>query len=817
MTKRIVAPLLAVALAAVFVAEWTHLASPCAPLPLPTIFTETAHPDFPLGPYTRGRLGVLQPEYERVYLYVAYRDLAGRSFDRAQALALWGIPADSPELLDQPPTVTPAPLQPSRELPPVDWPHAWIDARNQVPNVPHAAYLTPWPFPAGVAVGQIPTPDGINRTVNGPSGRYSSYLNCLPAAFQAAINTLRDRTDKYGDGSPELAAWVQAQDQVFSNCLQGETVPAPLSAEAPPLARADRNYQIAAAYFYAGDFPQAESAFAAIASDHASPWSGIANYLVARTYIRQATVGREDDSPDMAALSNAESQLKQVVENPKSADLHASAAALLDYVEVRLHPERRAAELASALMQNPAPAELAQDVRDYNFLLDRLENERYSESPSGLQASRQGLYPKLAALRSQDDLTDWILTFQLEDAAARDHAYEKWQHTNSPAWLVAAITKMQPGDPRAPKLIQAAHGVQPSAPAFESVTFHRFRLLMQSGKRATVLPQLDRLLARHADNMPRSALNLFLAMRMSYARQLAEFLKYAARVPVELGGDGYAPFLYESSHPPPGSPWFDSDGLIVLNQQMTPAVLAEVAGSRALPVYLCREVARATWTRAFLLRDDPAALKLAPVLAALQPELRPGLDAFTSAATPDARRFAGTLLILQFPGLRPYITSPERSTPTDRIDNLRENWWGDGLYCAWAWQFAAGAPLQPGARPNVVPWPVLEAPLTALYLTGAVPPPSFLSHAEVADAQRDWSRTQELPVASIVLGNEVLAWVRNHSEDSRAPEALALAVRAGHFGCDDPDRWKVSKAAFDLLHRKYAASSWAQQTKYWYR
>jgi len=819
MTNRIVAPVLAITLAAAVVFKWARLVWACAPLPLVTVFTGTTHPDLPLGPYTRGRLGVLQPGYERVYLYVAYRNLAGRSFDRAQELALWGIPPESAQLLDEIPTATPGPAPPLTSPPPqpTDWPHAWIDARNQVPNVTHAAYLTPWPFPAGVNPGSFATPDGINRTVNEPDGRYTSYLNCLPQSFHTAIDTLKDRSGKYGAGSPELVAWVEAQDQVFSNCSQGEKIPEPLSADAQPLARADRNYQIACAYFYAADFTRAESAFAAIAIDQASPWSPIGRYLVARAYIRRATVGHDDDSPDMAALAGAEAQLKEVVANSKSADLRASAAALLDYVEVRLHPDQRVRELAKALMQNPAPADLAQNVSDYTVLLDKQLNERYSQSPDQLQASRAELYPKLAALRSQDDLTDWILTFQLDDAAARDHAFEKWQQTNSPAWLVAAITKMQPGDTRAPKLIEAAQTVQASAPAYSSVTFHRFRLMMQSGDRAAVLPLLNRLLAHDAGNLPRSALNLFLAMRMTYAQNLAEFLKFAQRAPVEIGYEGNWPLRYASDHPSPDSPWFDSDALIVLNQQMTPAALSEVAGSKTLPVYLRREVARATWTRAFLIGDNPAALKLAPVLAALQPELRPDLEAFASAATPDARRFAGTLLILRFPGLRPYITSPERSTPTNRIDNLRENWWGRGSPCGWPWGQACWIVPQTASQPSTAPWPVLEAPLTQLYPAGTVPPPSFLSHAEIADAQRDWRRTRELPVASIVLGNEAMGWVRNHPEDSRAPEALALAVRAGHFGCADPDRWKVSKAAFDLLHEKYPASGWAKQTRYWYR
>jgi hypothetical protein len=814
--KRPILWLLALVVTTTLVVEFTRSASACGPFYFPPVFTDTVHPDSPLGPYTRGRLGVLQPGYNRIYLYVAYRNLAGWTFDRAQALALWGLPPESAYLLDKPPKPTPGPPQPLAQ--PVDWPHAWIDARNRAPSASHAEYLSPWPLPAGAPPVNVPTPEGLNRRVRGPGDQFASYLNCLPEAFQSAINTLQNRTQKYGASNPELVAWINAQDQVFSNCVQGENIPIPLDANTSPLARADRQYQIAAAYFYAGDFVKAVAAFQAIADDPASPWSRMARYLVARAYIRQATVGRDDASPDPAALASAQTQLKGVLDDPKSAEFHASAAALLDWVEVRLHPDQRVRELAKALMRpNLAPGELSEKIRDYTFLLDKLENERFAVfNPAELQNNQRATYAKLADLRARDDLTDWILTFQLDDPSALDHAYEKWQQTNSPAWLVAAISKVQPGDARAPKLSEAAEAVQPSASAYASVTFHQFRVQMQSGQRAPVLPELNRLLAYDAGTLPRSALNLFFTMRMTYARDLTDFLKYAQRVPISLDYDGYGPFQYESNLPPEGSPWFDSDALIILNQQMPTGVLTEVAKSGMLPVYLRREVARGAWTRAFLLGQDEAALKLASVLAALAPGLGSDLEAFTSVTTPDARRFAGTFLILRSPGLRPYITSPERAAPLDVIDNIRENWWGHGAPCGVPWNEYRGAVL-PGSLQNMIQWPVLGPPLTTIYPKGEVPPPAFLSRAEVDQAERDWKQTRALPVASIALGEAAIEWVRKHPDDSRAPEALALAVRAGHFGCADQDRWKVSKAAFELLHQRYPASSWAKQTTYWYR
>ncbi len=52
------------------------------------------------------------------------------------------------------------------------------------------------------------------------------------------------------------------------------------------------------------------------------------------------------------------------------------------------------------------------------------------------------------------------------------------------------------------------------------------------------------------------------------------------------------------------------------------------------------------------------------------------------------------------------------------------------------------------------------------------------------------------------------------------PEALALVVRATHYGCfrndDEKKKAALSKEAFNQLHKRYPNSTWAQQTKYYY-
>src|SRR5262249_26699861 len=153
--------------------------------------------------------------------------------------------------------------------------------------------------------------------------------------------------EKYGAASPEAKDWVATQDQVFANCDKGPALPAPAEAAASPIIRANRAYQIAAANFYAGNFDQAESQFNAISNDAASPWRGLAPYLVARTLIRKGTLAGGHNVMDQATLARAEAQLRKVLADKSESPLHASARGLLNYTRARLAPEERLKELAA--------------------------------------------------------------------------------------------------------------------------------------------------------------------------------------------------------------------------------------------------------------------------------------------------------------------------------------------------------------------------------------------------------------------------------------------------------------------------------------
>ena len=84
-------------------------------------------------------------------------------------------------------------------------------------------------------------------------------------------------------------------------------------------------------------------------------------------------------------------------------------------------------------------------------------------------------------------------------------------------------------------------------------------------------------------------------------------------------------------------------------------------------------------------------------------------------------------------------------------------------------------------------------------------------------AEKERARLIDLGSAPDYLCRQVIEWARVQPNDPRLPEALHLAVRSTRYGCTDKETGKFSKAAFDLLHKRFPNSEWAQKTKYWYK
>ena len=719
---------------------WVELQFACGPFPLRTIFTYRTRPTIPLEEFVQGKFGVLQPKLSTTYLFVAYRHLSGIGLsdeEKQGMLRFWrkGLPKE--------------PAQPGH----------WRKARSKVPGLP-----------------KIPKIEVYRRLPES----YSYYLNCPGAAFRTAAETLAERIRAFGIESREVREWALAQDQVFENCASGPSIPEPAPPDLPAVIRADRDYQIAAAHFYAGDFDQAKARFQAISADDRSPWRTWAPYLVARALTRQGTLAPGAYTFDDEALAQAEERLTAVVNDSKLSSTHSAARGLLGFLRFRRDPEGRFQELTKALSRAGGSSNFGQDLYDYLRLVRRGYGK---EAPS--------------------DMAGWLRNFRGDCRSCVDEAIEKWERTSSTPWLVSALARLPADDPRACDLIQRGRATDVNSPGYASISYHATRLLLESGARDEARAELDRLLALEPIHSDISSLNLFLSLRMRLAQDLDEFLKYAQRVPVAMGwsmesGENLSDWRGALREDADGRPFLGDDAVAVLYQKMPLELLAESASKPVLAPHLRRRVALSAWSRAALIGRQELGNTLVPTLAKLAPLLDSHLAEYAAAGTDEARAFAAAVLMLKFPGILPYVRSGVgRKTPLGEIDNFRKNWW-----C----QLGPGQPL---------------IAYTDLWSAGPERPapefPPFLTEQQKQAARSEAEILFKIPTGPNYLGEQVVKWARNNRDDPRVPEALHRVVKSTRFGCTDPETGGYSQQAFRLLHRRYPDSEWAKKTKYWYR
>jgi len=778
----------------------------CGPFFAAPVFIQRLHPDQPLALYARGELGIPQPSYARMYLAAAYRHLSGTPFsakEQKQLLALWGEQTD-----------------PNEE---------WL--RNSSKKDPQQEWRE-----AVEKVKGPQKPEGNNRIQR--SFAYQDFTNCMDDAFQTATQTLAERVQEFGKESAAIRSWTEAQEQVFENCNGKDpkkelVFPREAEESLPGIIRADRAYQIAAAHFYAQDWDDAEQRFLKISQDPASPWKTIAALVAVRCRIRRATVSTENKETGMAMLVEAGERLKRLETDPAMEKLRPAILRLLGFIEFRANPGQRLAQLSQSLEKGSGPATLRQDLIDYTWLLDRALGEYLSAADDSKSPERVRLRESLADLRKQGGMTDWILTFQERGADSHKHALAKWNETHSAAWLVAALNKVKATDLESAELLRAAGEVPAGSSAYLTAAYHQARLLAASGKETEARQAADKLLQLPETKRNTSARNQALALRLKLAVNFQEFLRFAPRKTVSFTSDGEDIILagdedcavqskaaqqdcHQAKEPPQ---LLDADAALAITEGLPTQRLAEAAESPTLPDNLRKRIALAAWVRTVLLGDEENGLRLAKTVAQFAPELAEGLKAYSEAQPGEARHFAAVFLLLRNPGLHPYVeVGIGRATPLGEIDNLRDNWW-----CS----FATAEPrgyfysddndyFYSGDSSYYTMFTGLKGPVGELYTGTKTMQPPFLTAAERASATQEWSAISKLPAAPVWLGEQTIAFAKNHPEDPRVPEALHRVVKATRFGCEDKNTGTTSKSAFQLLHRRYPASEWTKKTPLWF-
>jgi hypothetical protein len=535
----------------------------CGPFLPEAVFHLKVDPEAPKD-FAAGKLGILQPTYERLYQVIAYRHLSGAGLNLAEQEA-----------------ISPGPREAVLATEPPEPRNPWLAARNQVPGIK--------------PLDNIDAYREIKK-----EGFYGSYLNCNDDAFRTATATLQRWRGKPGEMD-----WIASQDLVFADCSHGAAIPPPSSL---PQLRADRAYQIASAKFYSEQYDAARQDFQTIAGDASSPWRNIAPYLATRCLIRAGK------------LDQAAAELQHIAGDPALSRWQASAKGLLNFVRIRQHPAERMHELALALVKPDSQDTIDQDLIDYRALFD--QNVKPSQD---------------------DDLTSWIVSFQ----AGGNSALEKWRALHTVPWLVAALQNAGPKDSALPELLAAAAAVKPDSPAYVTVNYHRVRLLPADAART-----LDDELLK-AD-LPASARNQFRAEHLRLARDFDEFLRYAARTPVDFDAK-------------PGIEVLDDDSALVLDRAVPLALLKQASTSTLLPEATRQHLQRVVAIRSLLLAQSPD--------------------------------FDQVFQLLNTPGDSPFVRSGYgRFTENPRqIDDYRDNWW-----CAVTGTSVWKLPAQQEVQPSVV-------------------------------------------------------------------------------------------------------------------
>ena len=741
----------------------------CGPWYEPDVFVNTATPD-DHGAYARGQLGIIQAGFDSNEYAVAFRYLSGGKLSRDERQAYApdsGAPQTGPDYRgmspDQVYAAQRAELQARKDAQPAN---RWLNERAKY--LPAAESTAPKP--------NIPIDWEGNVVID------DNYLNCPGPAFENATFTLRNRASVWGAKSPWISDWVYGQDAVFSNCSsKTATMPALANADAPALFKADRQYQIASATFYGMQFDAAIQKFQAIAHDNNSPWQRWGMYLAARATVRKAfATGKITDpysgdlaSFDMATMKLAQQMLETLLKQPNPAPSRSIVQSELNFIRIRTEPDKRVNEICAALAGPGPDPNFTQDMRDLSWSLT-----------------------KHLDVSDPTPLLSWIEGWRGAGTAAT--AYGAWQRTSGLPWLVIALAKAGPADSFAPHLLDAAAKIKAGTPAYDTVFFHRVRLLIAFKRADEARTLLDAAIPSLRTEKPSSNLNALLGLRMAVARNYGEFLTYAPRTVLNTGSPGATDLCSLRAHETYSSSEcaevkqpieFDTDAATIVNQQLPLSRLIDAGNFTGLPQKLREQIAIIAWTRAVLLQDAQNAATLAPLL--------PKTLRDTAGSSID---FPANLAILRNPGIRPYLEpGVPRVASYTFFDQFRDNWW-----CK-PW---LGGDTAPPEKPKEL----------------AVP--SFLSADDAALGHSQYTELQKLPDSATIIGQRVVDYAASHPDDSRVPEALALTVRASHYACQAfvagpngrtlSEYTPVSKAAFQLLHRRYPKSEWARKTPYYY-
>ena len=614
--------------------------------------------------------------------------------------------------------------------------------------------------------------------------------NCQVDAFRVARETFLDRRSKYGAGSAELSRWIDAQISVFDECGPSPLEepddtpfepPAEPGPDWQPLEQHDRRYQIAAAYFYDGQYLEAASRFGKIAQTPDSPWRDIARYLVPRSIAREAIVNENDYDHH---LQSAIDGYRELADDPDYLAAFPSVTGQIRYLETQRDPLAMRRTVERLIAASPEQAS-TQDMRDFAFLRQQWDAWSIDDESTEFERWRHWL-----GWRNPKVVADVV---------------EHWRESTSLPWLYLALAKAHYGVDATTlgELLKAADALPEDTPGYFNILLHRVRIRGLLGE-SEVASQLVEDTIR--TGLSRSDINRLRLATAEGASTWTEYFRWAPVKALSLSWtDQYARRL------PPNfnrittdTPLFSQDAAEVLNRYFTPAMLLEAIETPGLGSYLRGRMGIAGWTRAMITDDIEAALKLSVHIRRNVPRLEADLAAFEAASD---RHFEAARIIFEYPAFSPWMGSGAGRVQSHRVwlddgtvqetrptpDYVADGWRGENWWCA-SHEHAIDR-----FRVSEVE---LQHPRFSHYSE-----PELESIKQLVELWRTSATTS--------FGPHVIRYAKENLDDPRVPRALHRLVFATHHACYRAPG-EISQVAYALLHKHFPDSEWAEKTPYWY-
>ncbi|MDP3652639.1 MAG: peptidylprolyl isomerase [Rhodoferax sp.] len=572
-------------------------------------FVQRAEPDLHHTKlFKLGQLGVLVPSYGREPLFLAYR---------AMVLGRAGVEKQAAD--------TPRPVSESEDI--TGGMAVWLDARATVIQTPPAQALV--------------------QEHNFGGQAYGSYLNCGNAAFNFAAETLQTlKTNKKVD-KPALEAWVAAQDTVFALCgNEGtdagvpRTIPAELGAGTPLYLRQLRQYQVAAAYFYAENYSEAVRRFDEIAAIKVHPLRAWASHAAMRALLRSASLDRsfmqrigaiknssEPPANKVVAMDSANTEnqrnmqrvfdqiaarSKAILADKTLANIHLPANRLVKQAALMIVPNQVYSELSAALGRFDKDVDSSGELDDWRILGDQLFDWGWN---ADLIAQLRGQYAYFDWIRTVQGCTDNPRSPNFSGRCEQEniHALELWKSSRSRAWLVATLMTARSLTPPIEEALEAAQQVNSQEMEYLTLRYYMARLLRQAGRYEPARVLVEQVLSGAGRQIPRELLKNTASANSLFQQEGLALAKNDAQA---------VPFLLRDAARRLGA-----DGDELLNRRLSSEDLLRWAQIPGVDANLRHQLLVASWWRADLVENAPVAEKAARHVADLQSNLR---DAATS-------------------------------------------------------------------------------------------------------------------------------------------------------------------------------------------